>query len=213
MMKIEALIFDIGNVIVPFDWQKAAAGLRMSAGKENALMPVEVRALVHRFEVGEISREEFVSTAARAIGFQEGEQKFIAIFNGIFSPNLPMERIIQCLSESFPLYLLSNTSDLHLEYLQQSFKVLQLFTDGVYSFRAKCVKPDRRIFQAAVQQFGVTPERTIYIDDLAANVRVALDLGFNAIQYELSEHAEFERQLSALGIPISAGAASTRVSN
>ena len=203
-MKAAALIFDIGNVVVTFDWQKAAGRLRIPPGNEKVVLLEGFRGLIRRFEAGEIPREVFVSTAAHAIGFEGEEREFIAIFNSIFDPNPPMERIIRHLAVRFPLYLLSNTSEIHLEYLQQNFKILRHFKDGVYSFSAKCSKPDPKIFRLAAKQFGVTPESTVYIDDLPANVRSAVDLGFQAIRYDVSAHAEFERQLSALGIQISA---------
>jgi FMN phosphatase YigB (HAD superfamily) len=46
------------------------------------------------------------------------------------------------------------------------------------------------------------PENTIYVDDLAPNVRSALDIGLKAIRYDLTDHAEFERRLAELGIEI-----------
>lgn len=200
MKKVEALIFDIGNVVVLFDWQMAEGQFGIRSGSGETSMRADFKGLISRFEVGEISQEVFVSTAARTIGFQGDEHQFIAIYNGIFSMNLPMERNIQLLATRFPLYLISNTSELHLGYLRERFEVLRHFADGVYSFSAKCAKPDRKIFQVAVKQFGVTPESTVYIDDLAPNVRAAADLGFHAIQYDLTEHAEFEGRLAEIGI-------------
>jgi epoxide hydrolase-like predicted phosphatase len=201
-MKIGALIFDIGNVVIPFDWQAAEDQLRSRSGNGKTSTREDIRGLINRFEVGEIPQKVFVTMAARAIGFQGDEEEFIAIFNNIFYPNPPMERSIERLATRFPLYLLSNTSELHLAYLQRNFKVLQHFADGVYSFHAKCAKPDRKIFQVAVKQFEVTPESTVYIDDLEANVRSASDLGFHAIRYEWREHVEFERRLAEFGIQI-----------
>jgi epoxide hydrolase-like predicted phosphatase len=201
-MKIEALIFDLGNVVICFDWQTAAGRLGIRSDYGEPMMRADLRGLIARFEVGEIPQEVFVPTAARAMGFQGNDQEFIEIFNSIFSPNPPMERNIKHLAARFPLYLLSNTSELHLTHLQRNFKILQHFADGVYSFRAQSAKPDRKIFQVAIKQFGVTPESTVYIDDLAANVRSALDLGFQAMRYDLREHAEFERRLSDLGIAL-----------
>jgi epoxide hydrolase-like predicted phosphatase len=201
-MKIGALIFDIGNVVIPFDWQAAEDQLRSRSGNGKTSTREDIRGLINRFEVGEIPQKVFVTMAARAIGFQGDEEEFIAIFNNIFYPNPPMERSIQRLATRFPLYLLSNTSELHLAYLQRNFKVLQHFADGVYSFRAKCAKPDRKIFQVAVKQFAVTPESTVYIDDLEANVRSASDLGFHAIRYEWRKHVEFERRLAEFGIQV-----------
>jgi HAD superfamily hydrolase (TIGR01509 family) len=201
-MKIGTLIFDIGNVVILFDWQAAEDQLRSRSGHGKTSTREDIRGLINRFEVGEIPQKVFVTMAARAIGFRGDEEEFIAIFNNIFYPNPPMERSIQQLAARFPLYLLSNTSELHLAYLQRKFKVLQHFADGVYSFNAKCAKPDRKIFQIAAKQFGVTPESTVYVDDLEANVRSALELGFHAIRYEWREHVEFERRLAEFGIQI-----------
>ena len=119
-MKIEALIFDLGNVVIRFDWQTAEGRLRARSGSGTSSPREDMKGLISRFEVGEISQEMFVSMAAAAIGFQGDEQEFIAIFNSIFSRNPSMERSIQQLAGRFPIYLLSNTSELHLSYLKQN---------------------------------------------------------------------------------------------
>jgi glucose-1-phosphatase len=201
-MSIEALIFDIGNVLVPFDWRPFRN--RLQAGCSNLTPDVEkeFRELIVRFDVGEMGGEMFSRLAIRMIGFQGDEREFTSIWNGIFGSNPRMERSILALKDRFPLFLLSNTSDLHLAYLMQNYTVLQHFADGVFSFRARCAKPDRKIFETAIQQFGLQPEHTIYVDDLAPNVRSALDIGLKAIRYDLTDHAEFERRLAELGLEI-----------
>jgi glucose-1-phosphatase len=201
-MKIEALIFDIGNVLVPFDWQPFKDQLLADSVNLTAEAEMEFRELMTRFDVGEMTGEIFASLATRLMGFQGGEAKFIAIWNGIFSANPPMERMILSLKERYPLFLLSNTSDLHLTYLRRNFDVLQHFRDGVYSFRAKCAKPERRIFEMAIKQFGLQAENTAYIDDLPANIRSASEVGLQTIQYDLTKHAEFEQRLTELGVHI-----------
>jgi FMN phosphatase YigB (HAD superfamily) len=201
-MSIEALIFDIGNVLVPFDWQPFRN--RLQAGCSNLTIDAEreFRQLIVRFDLGEMSGEMFSRLAIPMIGFQGDEREFTSIWNGIFGSNPRMERSILALKDRFPLFLLSNTSDLHLAYLTQNYAVLQHFADGVFSFRARCAKPDRKIFETAIHQFGLKPENTIYVDDLAPNVRSALDIGLKAIRYDLTDHAEFERQLAEHGIEI-----------
>jgi glucose-1-phosphatase len=201
-MRIEALIFDIGNVLVPFDWQPFKSQLLDSSVNLTAETEMEFRELMIRFDRGEMTGETFASLATRLIGFKGGEAKFIAIWNGIFSSNPPMERIIISLKERYPLFLLSNTTDLHLAYLMRNYQVLQHFRDGVYSFRAKCAKPERRIFETALKQFGVQAENTLYVDDLAANIHAASELGLKTIQYDLTKHAEFERRLAEIGVEI-----------
>ena len=202
-MRIEALIFDIGNVLVTFDWQPFRNKLQAGCLNLTADAEKEFRELSSRFEVGEMTGEMFTRLAARTLGFQGDEQDFIANWNGIFSSNPPMEKTILGLKERYPLFLLSNTSDLHLAYLIQNCDVLQYFVDGVYSFRAKFAKPDPRIFETAIKQFGLRPENTVFIDDLPANVRSASDLGFRTIRYDLANHADFERRLAEFGIEFS----------
>jgi putative hydrolase of the HAD superfamily len=199
-MEIEALIFDIGNVLVPFDWQIFHGQLQAGCPHSKVNSEKEFRELMVRLEIGEMSGESFARTAVRLIGFQGDEQQFVTIWNGIFTSNPPMERTVLGLKDQFPLFLLSNTSDLHLEYLKLNFEVLQHFVDGVYSFRARCAKPGRKIYETAIRQFGLKPENTAYIDDLPANVRSASELGFKAILYDLAKHAEFETRLSELGV-------------
>lgn len=199
-MKIEALIFDIGNVVILFDWQAADGWLQARSRNGAKFVREELRELITSLELGEISQGAFVTMATRTIGFQGDEGEFIAIWNSVFCPNPAMERSVRRLKANFPLFLLSNTSELHLEYLQRNFEILEQFVSGVYSFRAKCAKPDQKIFQVAVKQFGVKPESTLYLDDLAANVCAAMDLGFRAMQYDFREHAEFERRLAELGV-------------
>jgi glucose-1-phosphatase len=202
LMRIEALIFDIGNVLVPFDWQPFRNQLLAGSVNLTAEAEMKFRELVIRFDLGEMNGEIFARLATRLIGFKGGEAEFIAIWNGIFSSNPPMERIVLSLKKRYPLFLLSNTSDLHLAYLMRNFDVLQHFTDGVYSFRAKCAKPERRIFEMAIKQFGLQAENTAYIDDLPANIRSATEVGLKTVQYDLTKHAEFEQRLAELGVEI-----------
>jgi HAD superfamily hydrolase (TIGR01509 family) len=201
-MSVESLIFDIGKVLVPFDWQPFQRRLVADSTNLTTEAEKEFKELTIRFDMGEMTGEIFARLAIRTIGFQGDAERFIEIWNSIFLSNPPMERTILALKQRFPLFLLSNTSDLHLDYLMRNYDVLHHFLDGVYSFRAKCAKPDRKIFETAIKQFDLKPENTAYIDDLAVNVRSALALGFKAIRYDLTKHSEFEQQLAELGVEI-----------
>jgi glucose-1-phosphatase len=200
-MKIEALIFDIGNVLVRFDWKLAEEQFRSRSGKDTKEARKELLILKERLELGRISPEAFVEQAIRIVDFRGGFDDFTTIWNGIFFSNEPMEKSVAQLRKSLPLYLLSNTSELHLGFLRKRFQILRHFSDGVYSFRVECAKPDRQIFEIATRQFGITPARTIYVDDLAVNVESAARFGFHAIRYEWVKHSEFQEKLAGLITP------------
>ena len=101
-MRIEALVFDIGNVLVLFDWQPFKSRLQAECANLTPETEKEFRELVVRFDVGEMTGEMFARVAIRTIGFPGDEPEFIAIWNGIFSSNPPMERTILALKERFP---------------------------------------------------------------------------------------------------------------
>jgi glucose-1-phosphatase len=197
-MRIEAAIFDIGNVLVCFDWQPAEQQFRSRIGNDTKEARDELVLLKVCFELGRISQEAFVRKAIRIIDFRGGSDEFTTIWNGIFSSNEAMENLVIRLRKSVPLYLLSNTSELHLAHLRKNFHVLRHFADGVYSCRVGCAKPDRKIFEIAAKQFGVTAPRTLYVDDLAANIESAAGFGFHAIQYEWKKHSEFQEKLTCI---------------
>jgi epoxide hydrolase-like predicted phosphatase len=199
-MRIEAVIFDIGNVLVPFDWQLAEKQIRVRTRNDTEEARKEFFLLRERFELGQVSRELFLQSAIRILDFRGATDEFAAIWNGIFSSNEEMEELIARVKESLPLYLLSNTSELHLTYLEERFQVLQHFADGVYSFRVHCAKPDRRIFEIAAKQFGVTPSRTLFVDDLAPNIESAAGYGFQTIRYDQKRHSEFRKRLGEFGL-------------
>ena len=199
-MRIEAVIFDIGNVLVPFSWQLAEQQIRSRIGKDTEEARNEFVLLKERLEVGQVSRDVFLRSAIRILDFRGGTDEFAAIWNSIFSPNEELEEFIVRLKESLPLYLLSNTSELHLTYLEERFQVLEHFVDGVYSFRVQCAKPDRKIFEIAAKQFGVTPSRTLFVDDLAPNIESAAVYGFQTIRYDRRRHFEFRKQVGEFGL-------------
>ena len=69
-MRIEALIFDIGNVLVAFDWQPFRNQLLAGSVNLTAEAEMKFRELVIRFDLGEMNGEIFARLATRLIGFQ-----------------------------------------------------------------------------------------------------------------------------------------------
>jgi HAD superfamily hydrolase (TIGR01509 family) len=201
-MRIQAAIFDIGNVLVCFDWGRAAEQIRSMTGNDTKETREKFVVLKESFELGAISQETFLKNVIRVLDFRGGNDEFAAIWNGIFSPNTAMEDLIAQLKKSVPLFLLSNTSELHLAHLKDHFQVLQYFGDGVYSFRAGCAKPNRKIFEIATKQFGVVPFATIFVDDLEENVESAAACGFQAIRYDWKKHSDFRSKLAKFGFAL-----------
>ena len=186
---IRAFLFDIGNVILKFDFSKA---MRRIAARSRVSDPIEVTSLIDRvkvpYEAGEIPRSEFLRGAFDSIGYQADEAEFCAAWADIFELNEPMVPVIESLAPRFPLYLLSNTNDIHFDDFTQRYPVFRHFRGATLSHVVRASKPGRTIYEKACRAHGLTPETTYFIDDLKPNIDTAVALGFTAFHYHYPEH-------------------------
>ena len=197
---IKAFLFDIGNVLLRFDFSVAIQRLEHRMDQKSGNLLATIEPIKVAYESGQIDRVVFLQQLGEVIRFTGTEPEFVSAWEDIFSENAPMIELVEALHGHYPLYILSNTSDLHVEFIQRKFPVFQLFDDAVYSFRVKSMKPSEEIFEAAIHQLGVVPHETVFTDDLAPNVIAARELGFHAIQYDPADHAAYVRELDKLGI-------------
>jgi len=198
-VKVEAFIFDIGNVLVRFlpgQAEAALARLGVSAVPDQGVL----RDLGLRYERGALDRAGFLSALRDLLGHAGPDEDLTRAWQEIFQPNEPMWRLVETLHDHYPLYLLSNTNCLHHEYVAREYEVFEKFADGVFSYRAKLMKPEREIFALAIRQFGVEPGSTVYLDDLSANVEAARAAGLRAFQYHPDAHADCLAILRAQGV-------------
>jgi len=199
-VKIEAIIFDIGNVLLKFDYYIAANRLMV----KNNMAALPDRELVvtakAQLEGGEIDRATFLGLVRPHFQDEGTDAEFLRVWEDIFEENFPMTALATRLAQQLPTYLLSNISCIHHEYIFANYPVFQTFRDGVFSYRAGSLKPDQRIYEQAIQQFGINPASTVFIDDMPENVAAARALGFHAIPYDHRDHAAAEQSLRALGV-------------
>jgi len=197
---IRSFIFDIGNVLIPFDFNRALRRIATQSPLPLTEFPPEAKQLAQTYESGQIDRAEFLRQAFALLEYRGTEADFVAAWEDIFVENFAMTRLVSRLRERYPLYLLSNTNDIHANYFEAKYPVFQSFTDAVYSHRAGCIKPGREIFEIAIRQFDVEPGETVYIDDLPANIAAARDLGFLAFEYDHTQHECLVDYLAELNV-------------
>jgi putative hydrolase of the HAD superfamily len=200
---IRAFLFDIGNVLVRFDFSRAVravAALSDVADEADAVRRMDAAKL--GYEDGQISRADFLRETFRILGYRGTEAQFIAAWQGIFTENEPMTSLVRALRGKFPLFLLSNTNDMHVEGLFRDFSVFAHFTGATYSHEARASKPHRPIYEIACRAHGLDPRTTFFIDDLAANIATARELGFHAHHYHHERHGELLAAVRAAGVEI-----------
>jgi FMN phosphatase YigB (HAD superfamily) len=198
---IDAVIFDIGNVLLKFDYMVAARRLMAHNGLAEPPERESIVAAKEALEGGQIDRAEFLRLVRPEFSHTGSDADFIAMWEDIFEENEPMTRIAANLAaRGTPTYLLSNISCIHHEFIFRNYPVFATFRDAIYSYKAGMLKPEPRIFEVAIAQFGVDPARTLYIDDLAPNVAAAEGVGLQGLVYDFNDHATAEKKLRSLGV-------------
>lgn len=198
---ISAFLFDIGNVLLKFDFKLALQRLAQdceSVAAERILEMIEpVKAA---YEGGRISRSEFQAKTREIIRYTGSDEDFVSAWEDIFTENDPMVALVHQLRGKYPLYLLSNTSDIHRDFIFRRYPVFGHFDRGIYSYEVRASKPDREIYEIAVRELGIKPQETFFIDDLLPNVNAARSVGFQAHHYHYDRHGDLVSELNTLGI-------------
>ncbi len=187
---IRTIIFDLGNVIVPFDFNRAYNRIE----KEFGHTPDEVRArigatnLVVEFESGRMDSRTFVRELTACIGVPLEYETFRELWSCIFLPHtLISESTLASLAGRHRMILLSNTNPLHFEMIRENYPLLKHFHHFVLSYEAGAMKPDPAIYRAALAQAGCEPHECFFTDDIPAFVEGARREGIDAVQFEGEE--------------------------
>jgi glucose-1-phosphatase len=196
-MPSPALLFDIGNVLVTFDFSRCANALALQSPLSADEILAEIAPLKDPLESGEVSGEVFVTGCMKAIRYGGSAEQFQRAWCDIFALNAPMAVTLDTLPRKLPSYLFSNTSGLHADFLLAEFPVFAHFQGGIMSHLAKTMKPAVGMYEQAVAQYGLVPEETFYVDDLLANIETGRRLGFRCFHYDPSDHAALDAALRA----------------
>lgn len=198
--EIKAVIFDLGNVLVNYDVKRAAR--RFSEAGGISQIRIWAHFFLSRFEQaytrGELSTLEFYRAASRVFKKPIPYETFKHYWNDIFWENPGMDRLLRRLKKQYPLYLISNTNDLHFSYIKKHFRILRHFKKRFPSHEVGARKPDLKIYRRVLRKIGLRPEKTVFIDDMKKFIVGARKVGMHAIHFKTRER--LIKDLRKLGI-------------
>jgi putative hydrolase of the HAD superfamily len=120
------------------------------------------------------------------------------MFSDIFVLNKDVYDMLGKLKEDYTLALLSNTNELHFNFIVKNFHIDRIFKKFILSFEVKAQKPDKNIFEAALEKLRKMPEECLYIDDVKMYIESAKKLGFNALHF--TDIEKLKEDMAELGI-------------
>jgi putative hydrolase of the HAD superfamily len=198
---IRCVIFDLGRVLVPFDFQPAYHLMSEQCG----LPPEEIKqrissgGLVKGFESGEFDGLEFHRRMEALLETRVTYERFCEIWFSIFLPHtLIPESMVAGLHRRLRTVLLSNTNPIHYTMLYERYPILQHFDAYILSHEVGAMKPSPKIYQAAIGAAGCEPGECFFTDDVPDFVAGAKLAGIDAVQFENCD--QIQRELRARGV-------------
>jgi putative hydrolase of the HAD superfamily len=181
------IVFDLGNVLIPFDYSLAARELNIiEAGLgDKFLNSYNSMYGVHRsFERGDITNEEFLNQMLEMCDHIIDAETFCRIYSCIFRIDEDMVRLVKTLKAKYKVVLLSNTNEIHRKYYYGNLEFMDIFDKIVLSYEVGAVKPESAIYREVENFTGYKPSEHIFIDDVEAYTAGAKAMGWDAIQFE-----------------------------
>ena len=185
-MKIEAVLFDLGKVLINFNFETGVNGLHAACpiSREQFEVVLWDKIWVRRYERGEISTKELHDHLCEAAGLTLTLPEFCATWSSVFLPDLLVsEELLASLKRRYPLVLVSNTNEAHAEYIREKYRVFDYFDHLVFSYKVGSLKPDARIFEHAIATANLPAESLFFTDDREENIVAARNLGIHAHQF------------------------------
>jgi putative hydrolase of the HAD superfamily len=186
MSRPELIMFDLGNVLVDFDFKIVIKGLARYTTKS----PAEIRAyfkqtpLWDKFERGAVTPDVFFHNLTRDLelkGLTFAE--FQPLWNIIFKENSETVQIVDELRKSFRLAMISNVNQLHWDYVREQHAFMHWFEIPVASYAVGHRKPELEIYRHTLKKAKVAPEKAIFIDDIEAHITAARSIGIRGHQF------------------------------
>jgi len=189
---IKLFVFDLGNVILPFDNRQIAEKLYARSEAKGLFSSADIfrylfdlrGGAINSYEEGLFSSLEFFLDVKSRYKLRLDFEEFKVIWNNIFQENLEVNEIIVYLkAKGFPLFLLSNINELHFTHVIEHYPIVHLMDEWILSFEIGAKKPKKRIYDAIFEKVDLRKDEVFYIDDTEEYVECARDLGIKGLVF------------------------------
>lgn len=187
MAKYSVIVFDLGNVLIPFDYQIVVNKFnRIKPGLGDKFYKLyQENYNIHRdFEKGLISTEDFLTVMLEWLEGKVIGKKFCKIYSSLFSVNQDVVALLPLLKKKkYKLVLLSNTNSIHKKYGYKHLDFLKHFDKLILSHEVKAIKPEKEIYKAVESFTGKPSKEHFIIDDIKKYVDGAKKCDWDGFQF------------------------------
>lgn len=186
-MKVKAVVFDLGKVLVDFDYGIAARKLARSSSAPAAEIQsvIDQSPLLLSYESAEIKTQQFYGEVRERIGYCGDFETFAAAFADIFSEIPEMTALNSDIrGRGLPTFVLSNTNEIAISHVRRNFPFFGQFTAYVFSFEHGVMKPEPPIYEIVERLSGCRGGEILFLDDKPENVEAARKRGWQVVCHQ-----------------------------
>jgi len=205
-------VFDLGKVLLDFDYGKAARRLaaRCDLGPDAIRQVLDQSRLLWRYETGAMTTTQFFEEVKNASGLRGELAEFRGDFAAIFEPiDAMIELHAELRRAGFPTYIFSNTNEMAITHIREEYPFFRSFSDYILSYEHGAMKPDPALYQVVEDRVGKRGAAIVYLDDRPENIAAGAARGWTAILH--TEPAETRTALRAIGAVGAAPSAALRL--
>ena len=180
-----AVIFDLGRVLIDFDFKIAVERLKKRCPVDmlKLLTFFSLHSPAVDFDRGTLDETAFFAAIQKELNFPVSMEEFTGFWNEIFTEKREMVELAKGLRKKMKVGILSNTNPWHVGHLREKHGWVFEFDAFVASCEVKLMKPDPEIYRLILRKLGVGPEDAFYVDDIEKNVAAARELGMDAVRF------------------------------
>ncbi len=209
-MTIKNIVFDFGGVLLDLDPKMTFAALsKLMTGDETLTTELYVKnkALFDNYETGSIIMENFLWNLQNMCKTVPDITDLLEAWNAmLLGWNAEKLSMLSGLKSKYNTYLLSNTNEIHINWVRRDLKrnhqlvdFEKLFFNKVYySHLLGMRKPSREIFEYIINDSGIIPEETLFIDDNIDNIEAGKNIGLHAYLLESNAMIDIDKIIASL---------------
>ena len=199
---IKTIFFDIGGVLIDIHPERTYQYLSDSADVEVNMVKESFPWDAHdQYERGIMNNEDWFITYKESLP-QPCCLKRSDFWNAwklLLGEEKNTVNILEALNKQYSIWLLSNTNPKHIQdEIEKRYLFPSLVNGAVYSFDVGVRKPEKEIYEIAMQRADANPQECLFIDDLLENIQAAKQIGIEGIHFISSE--QLKQELVHLGI-------------
>lgn len=186
MCKPKVVVFDLGKVLLDFDYAKATSKMApfCSVPETELHRIINQSPLLHRYETGLISTSDFFSEIQKLSSFCHDFHQFEPLFGDIFSPIPEMIELNRSLrSQRIFTAIFSNTNEMAVRHITRSYSFFREFDHYIYSFQHRFMKPAAEIYRIVESTVNASGPEILYIDDRLENVQTGEKIGWQTLHH------------------------------